>query len=184
LDLIKPTETPELLRLIEPLTGNVVLMSNLAKFCRFLDDKARLLPFIDLKSVAPWRDRRIILRQCIEFVPFLGASLVQHAIEFAEDPVAVVRNESVELWVALIHADREIAKEVPKLVEMKWQTRLVAAKIIAAVGMCDEFMDVAKSLSEDPVFNVRYGIALGIRFTKWLELLFSANNEPEVRHLF
>jgi hypothetical protein len=143
-----------------------------------------LLPFIDLKSVVPWRDRMLILRQCIEFVPFLGAALVEHAIEFADDQVAIVRNESVKLWVALIRADREIARNVCRLGEMRWQTRLVATKIIAAVGMCEEFVELGRGLSGDAVFNVRYGLAVGIRFTDWLPQLFAGNDEPEIRHFF
>jgi hypothetical protein len=184
LEFLKPDEAPALLKLIEPLMGNTVLKANLSKFCRYVEDKAKLIEFMGLESVARWRDRMRLMKQCIEFIPFLGCSLVQKAIEFADDEVAIVRNESVHFWVALIRACPEVAKEVSRLMDRKWQTRLVAAKIIGAVGVIDDFADLATVLSGDEIFNVRFAMAYAVQGSDWLAKLFPDSQDVEIRELF
>jgi hypothetical protein len=153
---------------------------SIAAFAEWADDRSKFLGLIEFKPASNWREKIGVLQQCIELVPFLGGALAEFAIQFAQDGVAIVRDRSVELWVAMIRADRAAMAELDRLMEKGWQTRLIVAKIVAAVGVTKVSEGIAQRLSRDEVRNVRFCLAAGIRKSDAFKLLFAAAQDPEI----
>jgi hypothetical protein len=134
-------------------------LMRLWEVAQFFDDKRPFLEFLDLKDRAQWRDRFVILRQAICFLPSFRNDLVDLAVCFAKDDAAIVRNESVKLWVEGIKQDRSFIHAFEKLVTGKWQSRLIATKIVAQTGVLEEFEGYVRQLGQDSVENVRFSLS-------------------------
>lgn len=85
------------------------LTTHLFKFSQNFSDKEvfidLLTPNIDGKQMLErqWRTRKNLLEQAILFIPVLHEKLVKLAELFSKDSIAIIRNMSVDLWVALIN---------------------------------------------------------------------------------
>jgi hypothetical protein len=84
---------------------------------------------------------------------------VDLAIALANDETAIIRNESIKLWIAGIDMDSEFVRAMEKLVFGGWHARFVAAQIIEKMGVRPEFADFAEILSRDAVDTVRWCMA-------------------------
>jgi hypothetical protein len=153
---VPPGELALAMLCAERLATNLVFLRNLFAFARACGDMRRFARFIDVKRAPLWRDRVIMLQQAILFVPAFGDGIVESALQFAQDDVAIVRNWSVRLWVELIRNKGERAESIQRMIANKWQTRLVAAKIIREIGAGGMFEALADRLSRDEVENVRF----------------------------
>jgi hypothetical protein len=147
----------------EQLGTNRVFLRHLFTFSDRFADQHQFLRFLDVKRAPEWRDRYVMLRQAILFVPLYASELVALAVQFAGDEVAIIRDASVQLWAELIRTHQAAAEELGKLLDAKWQTRLVAAKVIGEVGIFNGFEKMAEILGQDNVENVRYCLASRIK---------------------
>jgi hypothetical protein len=146
---------------LERCAGCRSVVMNVLKFASFVDDPVRLIALVHVGSLRKWRDRAELLRRCIEWATTFGAALVGIAAEFANDPAAIVRSQSVVLWTALVRKEWAVAGCLNRLLIENWQTRLVLAKIVAAVGPDDRLTALEWRLRLDPVEIVRNCVAKG-----------------------
>jgi hypothetical protein len=157
-----------------------LFLQNFAEFAKAMAEPARLLEIIELKNIPKWRDRFFLLKQVTDCVQEMGLSLIDWAVAFANDEVAIVRVEAVKLWVELIGFDPEARKELTKLTAGKWHARLVAAKVICEVGIEEDCEDVAQTLSADAVENVRACLRHGVKGTVWFAKFFAEAEDGQV----
>jgi hypothetical protein len=180
LPYIRDSERDLLLLCADQLSNTRKFLSNLWQFAQSLRDTARVLEFVELKNLIAWRDRLILLNQIVLFVSLQGADLIDWAVEFAHDEVAIVRSGAVSLWVAIIDRAPEAVESLARLAHGKWHARLVAAKVIGKLGMKKEWEELGEKLSKDPVSNIRYCMAEGVRGTDWFERWFEENSDPDI----
>jgi hypothetical protein len=124
-----------------------------------------------------------MVEQAIRFAPLFGDDLVEGAVLFAGDEMAIIRNLSVLLWRELIQGDRERAVAVARLAEGRWQVRMVAAKIIGELGVIGGLEESAALLARDPVPNVRYCLAAALVDTEWYREVFASSDDPELLNI-
>jgi hypothetical protein len=170
--VVQDSEEEEWFGCAECLSQNCVFIQNLFDFSEHFSDRRRFLQFINGNRSEKWRVRSLMLEQAIKFVALFGDPLVETAVQFAGDAVALVRSLSVLLWVELIKSDVRRAAAVRRLLESGWQMRLVAAKIVGEVGVIEELEGVASELAEDPIRNVRTCLAQRLKGTEWCVKLF------------
>jgi hypothetical protein len=139
----------------EQLGSNRNFLNGLFEFSGHFRDRRQFLQFIDVKKASKWRDRMVILRQTILFVPLFARDVVGPAMQFADDEAAIVRDSSVVLWVRIIAQYGNAVADLAKLLEKKWQTRLVVAKVVRQLGVRPELHEIAERISKDEVANVR-----------------------------
>jgi HEAT repeat protein len=181
--LLKVEDEDILFEWAEELSTNRVFLHGLFKFSGHFGDRRQFLKFIDGKRAEEWRVRSVMIEQAILFVNLFGEELVEQAVELAEDEVAMIRNLAVLLWVELIRKDVKQIGKVMLLLSGGWQKRMVAAKIVAAIGRRPELEEVAEKLSTDPIGNVRYCLAVRIKGTDWYKQLFSRSDDPELLNI-
>ncbi|OHT15363.1 hypothetical protein TRFO_14110 [Tritrichomonas foetus] len=141
------------------LTNNMI--THLFKFSEIFPDKDFFVDMLEPDVVQqPWRSRRSMLEQARLFVPILGDKLARIAEIYSRDPVAMIRNLSVGLWIELIKFDESLTVDAKRLISEAWQTRLVLSKIIKEYGVSPHFEETFQILSKDEVSNVRYSAAV------------------------
>jgi hypothetical protein len=121
-----------------------------------------------------------MIEQAIRFVALFGDALVEVALQFAADAVALIRTLSVLLWAELIRNDARRAAAVARLLDSGWQARIVAAKILREIGVTEQLEDVARALAGDPIPNVRDCLARELHGTEWCARLFGEVDRGEV----
>jgi hypothetical protein len=156
----------------ELLSTNHVFLHNLFDFSEHFGGRQRFVQFLNGNRSGKWRTRSLMLEQSIRFVPLFGDALIETAVQFAGDPVALIRTLSVMLWTELIRSDCRRAAAVARLLESGWQTRLVAVKILREIGVTTELEAVAHALAHDPIRNVRACLAQAVQGTEWSTKLF------------
>ena len=132
----------------------------LHSFAQSFTDKSSFVELLDPSHVSDWRTRYALLKQCQEFLDDLDlSSLIRLAEIFSEDQIAYIRNESVNLWVAILKKSIGTkATVVDRLMRGSWQKRMVLAKVIGIHGK-EGFNDIVELLQNDPVENVRHCIS-------------------------
>jgi hypothetical protein len=178
--IMNPEDEEKMFLCAEALAGNTVFLRGLFGFSERFSDRRRFLEFINGNRSGQWRVRSRMLEQAILFVPLFGDELIEKAVQFACDQVAIIRSLSVLLWVELVKADRTRAVEVRRLLGKGWQVRMVAVKIIGEIGVIPELEDVAMTLRDDPVRNVRESLAATLAGTEWCLRLFPNLQEEDL----
>ncbi|OHS97952.1 hypothetical protein TRFO_35719 [Tritrichomonas foetus] len=143
-----------LIILAEQLTTCESFMLKFNQFAEVFEDKSKLLSLLSIKNINSWRQRVVILRNCVELAKFLPDQIAEKAIEFSCDDVAVVRTSSIVLWQKLISIDEKYINDLEKLLDESWQARIIAAKVIGIIGI-DKFQSISEKLRNDEVENVR-----------------------------
>jgi HEAT repeat protein len=175
--LLKVEEEDVLLEWAEELSINRVFLQGLFTFSEYFTDRRQFLTFIDGKRSSQWRVRSVMIEQAILFVDLFGEELVEKAVQFAEDEVAMIRNLAVLLWVELIRKDVKRIGKMMGLIDGGWHARMVAAKIVGRMGVIPELEQIAEKLSTDPIGNIRYCLAVGIKGTDSYKKLFSRSDD-------
>jgi hypothetical protein len=148
-------------------------------FVEYCDDPNHILKLLNPKNISNWRDRLTLIQRAMKILPNQTSNLSQLAVEFSGDDTAIVRNASVKFWIALIELNPIIVKEeiFESLLRKNWQTRLVVAKVIIEIGMKNELLPIAETLSRDPVESVRSCLASGLQNTDWFSKLFTDSQQ-------
>lgn len=187
------------------------MSTHLFKFSQNFQDKdifiELLTPIVDGKQMLEqhWRIRRNLLEQALLFIPIFHEKLITIAELYSKDPIAIMRDMSVKLWVALIKdesidtdnsenqnkdniiSERKsfVINEAKRILtdNEKWRLRLVLAKIINEIGIYPYFDDVTEKLSHDIISNVRFCIAKNIINTEYFDKFFGNCNDVDVIQL-
>lgn len=187
------------------------MSTHIFKFSQNFSDKDVFIdlitPIVDGKQMLEqhWRVRKNLLEQTLLFIPILHEKLIKIAKIYSKDPVAIIRDMSVKLWVALIKdedintdnsenqntsniiSDRKsmIIDEAKKFLmdTEKWHLRLVMAKIVNEIGIYPDFEDVTEKLSHDMISNVRFCIAKNITNTDNFDKFFGNCQDLDVIQL-
>ena len=147
-------EFDTLILIAQQLTKCELFMVNFIEFLNAFPEKEKLLSLLSIKNINSWRQRALILRNCIELVNDFPEQMADQAINFSCDDVAIVRTLSIELWKKLIEKDPKYIYNMQKLLKKGWQERLIVAKAIGKLDnqICKEMID---QLLNDQVENVR-----------------------------
>lgn len=125
---------------------------------QFSENFVHKLDFVELLNptkLNDWRTRFALLKQCEEFVKELGCALCRVAEMFSEDSVAVIRTESVNLWIELLkHSNCIRDTMVERLTRGSWQKRIVLIKVLSNVSR-QGFDHAIEALKNDEVEIVR-----------------------------
>lgn len=144
-------------------------------------------PFLEMLSPAKamnWRLRYALQQATLHFIPDFGAKLIQYALRYSGDLVAIIRDGVVPIWIELVKIS-DLAKEKIRWLSTKgFKQRLIVAKVITAIGVNPEYMDIAKRLANDKVSNVRYCLASRLNDKELFNELFSQANDPDINQLF
>ena len=133
------------------------------------------VPFLKLFCVSrmkTWREKVLYAQQAVLFVEYLGCDMLEVAADFAADENAAVRNESVNIFVAIYQQDQTIADSISALLQATWHLRLILAKVISEAKLPLAFWDAAKLLANDPCENVRSCLARGVQNTPYFNVFF------------
>jgi hypothetical protein len=182
-DSCSTAEKQMLFGVFQKLRRSPLFQKNIGTFVRWFEEKAKFVTLVEFNASAKWREKIGVLQQCIELVPFVGAALADFACQFAQDGVAIIRDRSVDLWVAMIRADLTAIGALARLMEKGWQTRMVVAKVVAAVGVTNGSEGIARQLSCDEVRNVRFCLAARVRKADEFPLLFGGSQDAEIMAL-
>lgn len=157
-DLILPKDEETFYRVAEILRHNEEFLSKLHVFYQYLENKQWICELLMIDPQQKWRSKHILCIECIKMAPLFKEKLVPHAHALSNDNIAIIRNQSVDLWIALFN-ETDIVDEFKKLLKGGWHQRLVAAKVIGKIGMQPSFELFAEMLSKDEVENVRSCLA-------------------------
>lgn len=141
------------------LKHNVKLVSSIHEIYPYLKRKDWISKVLTAEDDHKWRMKSIICQECVHMAPYLNEQLVPHAVRFSNDDVAIVRNLSVQLWIALFNQTNDILDDFKRLLKGGWQQRMVVAKVIASLGVTPRFVMFAETLCKDEVENVRSCLA-------------------------
>ena len=182
--VVKEEEKKMVLDFAKLLMLTNTIIEHLYKFSEVFSDKEFFVDMLmpDFEN-QPWRSRKAMIEQAKLFIPILKEKLVPVATKFSQDPVAIIRNLSVSLWIDLIHANEDIIENAKKLINEKWQTRLVLAKIINELGQRDDLEDTLVQLSHDEISNIRFCIASHITDMERFEKLFGDTSDEDILSL-
>lgn len=143
-----------------------LFLSHIHELFLYVEDKDLVFHFLDLKTSCPWRVREVICWQCIALAHKYKLLLIPYAIKLSNDPVAIVRDQSVELWSALIKEDEKAIHSLIQLVQSGFQQRIVLAKVIGKTGSMYRCRDTVEQLQKDNVETVRYCMESQLRSYK------------------
>ncbi|KAH0784960.1 hypothetical protein GPJ56_010906 [Histomonas meleagridis] len=136
-----------------------IFIQHLYKFSLVFKEKDFFLNFLNPRGAPNWRIKKSLIDQTIQFVGTLHSKLCPIAEMYSNDPVAVIRNESIELWKTLIDDNEINVFEAKKLMNDNWQTRLVLAKLIVKCGFPTSLDKEFQMLCNDEVSNIRFFLA-------------------------
>lgn len=188
----KKEEHPLLLECAKILKGYSTLINYLHKFSEAFDDKDIFLSFLDPTGQKRWRTRIGLLKQSILFIPTFQRRLVPIAKSFSCDEIAIVRNQSVELWAALLKSGDELIEksksdsattfnDLCEIISVGFHQKLVVCKVIGKLGYNDEkFGKVTDDMSKDPIPNVRICMARNLLGSGSFDKFFGQSDEPEI----
>ena len=176
---MRDSEEDAVIALAERVRGNRVFIASLWEFADNFPDKSPFFEFLDISGAKKWRDRYLVLQQCINFAETFGSALLDIAEQFANDDTAIVRTLSAELWARVIGS----SSELERLMTDNWQTRMVAAKVIGITGVTDSLRPLALRLSHDEIRNVRFCLAHHLLNTQYYDELFAETDDMEIQSL-
>ena len=182
---LRDEERDPVCSMLSGFVGSVTFLGSLANVAEHFEDKRKFLMFLEMKerTLEKWRDRMVALDQSLLMVDELRGDLLHVAVSFANDDVAVIRNKSVTLWVEMIKRNSNIVEYVELLLSSNWQARMVAAKVIGAVGFInDQAKELAQRLVRDEVPNVRYCLASHLD-VEVARSLFADTDDEAIREL-
>jgi len=178
-------EADAVLRLAALVAGSRSLMARLREFAEGFSDRRAFLGMLRAVGCGGWRDRVVVIGQCLAFIDDFGEGLVDTAVALSADEVAIIRIMSAQLWQGLIERGFAGPAEVGRLLGGGWQMRMVAAKVVGAQGEGSRagFAELAARLSRDEVQNVRFCLASCVRGTPLFDRLFGATTDCEIDRL-
>lgn len=183
LSFMRDDEHDSVLAMLSAFAGSITFLRSLADVARHFDDKESFAKFVAMNGVKfeKWRDRMIVLEQSLLLVKDMRGDLLPAAVAFANDDVAVIRSKSVELWIEMIECNPNMVEYLEMLLSSNWQTRMVAAKVIGAVGFVSPVAEeLAERLKRDEAVNVRHCLASSLS----LELarrMFKDTEDEQIR---
>ncbi|OHT17586.1 hypothetical protein TRFO_00837 [Tritrichomonas foetus] len=182
--IIEEDERQSLFECSLKISNFVGFMTNLYKFAQYFPNKDIFINLLSMEGVEQWRMRKILIDQCILFASHLHQKLIPIALSFSCDEIACIRNQTVELWIRIINACPECTHSIfDQLLSKSWQQRLIAAKIVSKLGMSHQTEDVARTLCNDAVSNVRYYMACFLAETPYFIKYFETSSDPDVAML-
>lgn len=182
--IVHPSEHLLLIKIAEQLKDNMLFVSKLSLFASIIGNAEPFFNYLWPNDGASWRIRYQLAHQARAFIPYFKSRLISLAIMYSEDEIAQIRNESVHIWKEIIKEDPEAINNLFQLLESKWQTRLVAAKVVSGEEIMSELaQEMAKILSKDSVSNVRYCLAKNLHGTKYFDMFFSDTKDIDITGL-
>lgn len=194
--LVSEEEKPLVLHFAYLLKNTKNIITHLYKFSEVFSDKdffvSMLVPDLSYPHAAQqWRLRKELINQAEMFMPVLHDKLIPIAEAFSNDPIAIIRNLSIDFWISLINDTNNAEDKMHVINEIKglltdssnWHTRLVLAKLIVQLGIEPYFIDSAEKLSHDEVSNIRFAIAEAALNTPYFDQFFSNCEDTDIQSL-
>ena len=143
-------------------------------------------PFFDLLSPAKaksWRLRFALQKQTLLFMPLFGIRLLNYAMRYSGDLVAIIRDGVVPIWVELSKIDDAAIEKLQWLSTKGFKQRLIVCKVITQIGISPKFDDIAEKFAHDKVSNVRYCLASRVVGTPLFNKYFADCQDPDILQL-
>ena len=184
LDICKMMKQEEdeanVIKMCKSLVRNNTFAFHMYEFAKYFTNKE---PFYELLSPArakDWRLRHSLQHATLQFIPVFGARLIQYAVRYSGDLVAIIRDSVVPIWVELAKISEEAIEKINWLSTKGFKQRLIIAKVITTIGIGDKYYEIAERFAKDPVSNVRFCLASRINDKTLFDKLFSDNKDPDI----